>query len=281
MRCSQTVRRAVMVGAVAFLGGMVSPAIAQDNTLSTLGNDPKGAVVTSTEQIQKRFEERFPGVGVTEVQPTPFEGLFEIRIGTDMLYVNPEVDYVLQGSLIDAKSRSDLTAQRIAKLSEVEFDSLPLENAIKQVKGDGSRRMAVFEDPNCGYCKLLHRNLESIDNVTVYTFLYPILSQDSHVRSRNIWCASDSAATWKAWMLESVQPSEAQCDTPIEANLALGRGLMVTGTPAIFFADGSRVNGALPAENLEQKLTEAANSVPEGDADGGAAEPEAEPKRAQ
>ena len=258
MRFTHTLRRAVLIAAMTCLGSAAPAAMAQDKTLSTRGNDSEGAVVTSTAQIQKRFEERFPGVGVTEVQPTPFDGLFEIRIGTDMLYVNPEVDFVLQGSLIDAKSRSDLTAERIARLSEVEFDSLPLENAIKQVKGDGSRRMAVFEDPNCGYCKLLHRSLENIDNVTVYTFLYPILSQDSHVRSRNIWCSSDSAATWKAWMLESVQPSEAQCDTPIESNLALGRGLMVTGTPAIFFEDGSRVNGAIPADGLEQKLAEAA-----------------------
>lgn len=257
----QTLRRVLVVGAVTTLGLMASPVIAQDTTLSTRGNDADGAVVVSTQQIQKRFEERFPGVGVTEVQPTPFEGLFEIRIGTDLLYVNPDVDFVLQGSLIDAKSRTDLTAKRIAKLSEVDFDSLPLENAIRQVKGDGSRRMAVFEDPNCGYCKMLHGNLENVDNVTVYTFLYPILSPDSHTRSRNIWCAADSAAAWKAWMLKAVQPAAAQCDTPIEANLALGRGLMVTGTPAIFFADGSRVNGAIPAEVLEQRLDKASSTA--------------------
>lgn len=247
-------RRALAAGLLTCLAGLPAAAHAQDTVLSTTGNDPEGAVVISTEQVRQSFDERFPGLGVSEVSPTPFPGLFEIRIGTDLLYVDGEVNYVLQGSLIDAESRRDLTAQRIAALSEVDFDSLPLEDAIKQVKGDGSRRMAIFEDPNCGYCKMLHQTLQGIDNVTVYTFLYPILSQDSHERSRNIWCADDRAAVWKDWMVEGKQPEAAECDTPIEANLALGRGLMVTGTPAIFFADGSRVNGALPGEALEEKL---------------------------
>lgn len=232
-------------------------AYAQDKVLSTSGNDAGGAVVVSTEQVRKAFEQRFPGLGITEVSTTPFAGLFEVRIGTDLLYVDGEVNYVLQGALIDAKTRSDLSAERIANLSKVDFASLPLKDAIKQVKGDGSRRIAVFEDPNCAYCKMLHENLKSIDNVTVYTFLYPILSPDSHVRSRNIWCASDRAAAWRDWMLEGKQPATAECDTPIEANLELGRGLMVTGTPAIFFTNGSRINGALPAEALEQRLSEA------------------------
>lgn len=252
--------RGVMMGVVACLSALPIAAAAQDAVLSTTGNDPEGAVVLSTEQVRKGFEERFPGLGVTEVAPTPFEGLFEIRIGTDLLYVDPEVNFVLQGSLIDARTRSDLTAQRIAKLSEVDFERLPLDDAIKQVKGDGSRRVAVFEDPNCGYCKLLHQTLTDIDNVTVYTFLYPILSQDSHERSRNIWCASDRAEAWRDWMLNGKAPQAAQCETPIQQNLALGRSLMVTGTPALFFADGSRISGAMPAESLEKKLTESSSS---------------------
>jgi len=257
MNLSKTLRHAIFAGALSCLTSLSLSAVAQDRVVSTSGSSPDGAVVISTEQVRQHFDDRFPGLDVTEVSTTPFPGLFEIRIGTDLLYADAEVNYVLQGSLIDAKSRKDLSAQRIAKLSEIDFDTLPLDAAIKQVKGDGSRRMAVFEDPNCGYCKLLHKTLEGIDNVTVYTFLYPILSEDSHTRSRNIWCAPDSAATWKAWMLEGKQPAEAQCDTPIEANLELGRGLLVTGTPAIFFADGSRMNGAMPAEMLEERLQKA------------------------
>lgn len=255
---SRILSRSAVAGLLSCLAALPLAASAQGTVLSTTGNDPAGAVVISTEQVRERFDERFPGLGVNEVSTTPFPGLFEIRIGTDLLYADAEVNYVLQGSLIDAQSRRDLTAQRIAALSEVDFDTLPLEHAIKQVKGDGSRRIAVFEDPNCGYCKLLHQNLRNIDNVTVYTFLYPILSQDSHERSRNIWCAQDRAETWRAWMLDGKQPQSAECETPLETNLALGRELMVTGTPAIFFADGSRINGALPTDALEEKLAEVA-----------------------
>ena len=249
--------RSIVISLAACLPALPGAALAQDKVLSTTGNNPQGAVVISTEQVRKGFEQRFPGLGITEVSNTPFPGLFEIRIGTDLVYVDAEVNYVLQGSLIDARTRNDLTAQRLAKLSEVDFDTLPLENAIKQVKGDGSRRIAVFEDPNCGYCKMLHQTLKDIDNVTVYTFLFPILSQDSHERSRNIWCAPDREAAWREWMLEGKAPKAAHCDTPIKTNLTLGRSLMVTGTPAIFFADGSRVSGAMPAAGLEKKLAEA------------------------
>ncbi|MFT0849480.1 DsbC family protein [Achromobacter sp. F4_2707] len=253
-------RRILAAAVLICLGAIPALAVAQDKVLSTEGNDPQGAVVISTEQVRKGFEERFPGLGVNEISTTPFPGLFEIRIGSDLLYVDGEVNYVLQGSLIDAKSRRDLTAQRLEALSRVDFSSLPFEAAIKQVRGDGSRQMAVFEDPNCGYCKLLHKTLENMDDVTIYTFLFPILSEDSHSRSRNIWCAEDRVAAWRGWMLENKHPATAECDTPVEANLALGKSLMVTGTPAIFFADGTRVNGALRQADLEAKLSAAAQS---------------------
>ena len=217
----------------------------------------------STDQVKHNFESRFPGLTLNGVSTTPFAGLYEIRIGSDLVYADAEVNFVLQGSLIDAKSRSDLTARRITELSRVDFHALPLGDAIKQVKGDGSRQVAVFEDPNCGYCKMLHKALEDVDNITVHTFLYPILSQDSHSRSRNIWCSEDAALTWKQWMLEGRQPKDAECETPIQANLALGRSLMVTGTPAIFFEDGSRLNGAMPAKALEEKLIEVEKALAE------------------
>ncbi len=230
-------------------------AAGQAQVLSTRGSDvvPSGKVLT-TESIRKGFAERFPGVDITDVRPTPFPDLFEVQIGMDLLYTDAKVDYILQGSLVNAKTREDLTAQRLEKLSQVSFDSLPLELAIKQVKGDGKRKMAVFEDPNCGYCKRLHQTLGQVDNTTVYTFLFPILSPDSEVKARNIWCAKDQAATWRAWMLEGKTPPEAQCETPVETVLALGRKMMVQGTPAIVFADSSRVNGALPLADLKKKL---------------------------
>lgn len=204
--------------------------------------------------IRKVFESRFPGIEVAGVRPTPFGGLYEVQIGMDVVYTDAEVDYVLQGSLVDAKTRTDLTAARLAKLAEVPFSSLPLDLAIKQVRGNGERKMATFEDPNCPYCKELHRTLQQVDNVTVYTFLLPILSPDSAVKARDIWCAKDRARAWTDWMVHGKTPADATCDTPINKILALGQKLMVQGTPAIIFADGSRANGTLPLAALNAKL---------------------------
>ncbi|HEY9278539.1 MAG TPA: DsbC family protein [Eoetvoesiella sp.] len=225
-----------------------STAASQVATTST----EQGASVLSS--IKALFESRFERIKVTAVKPTPFSGLYEVQLGSDILYTDAKVDYILQGSLIDAKTRRDLTEERLAKLAEISFDALPLHLAIKQVKGNGARKLAVFEDPNCGYCKMLHKTLEQIDNTTVYTLLFPILSPDSEVKARNIWCAKDQAATWRNWMIEGKTPPEAKCETPVDELLKLGRKLMVQGTPAIIFADGSRVNGALPLDALNQKL---------------------------
>ena len=228
----------------------------------TLLGSSWGVVAQSTEshdfeQVKQRFETEFEGITVDEVSQTPFEGLLELRLGKEVLYTNPTVDFVLQGSLVDVASRTDLTAQRLEQLNRVDFSIFPLDQAIKLVKGDGTRQMVVFEDPNCIYCKRLHQSLEEIDNVTVYTLLYPILTPDSKVKSESVWCAEDSAAAWSAWMLDNKEPAAQNCENPIESLLALGMSLGIQGTPAIFFEDGSRANGWLPADQLELRLNEA------------------------
>lgn len=248
-----------------------SEAAVSPSTENDAAEEPEASVDTaavpekSAEQIaadiKQMFENEFPGIRLDGVRETRFAGVYELRIGTDLLYTNAAVDYVLQGTLIDARNKEDLTAKRLDELTRVDFDSLPLESAIKQVKGDGSRKMAVFEDPNCGYCKRLHQTLEGMDNYTVYTLLFPILSPDSTAKARNIWCAPDRVQAWRDQMLKNQPPPNAQCETPIEANLAFGRKLLVRGTPAIIFEDGSRVNGALPRDALEQKLDAATAAV--------------------
>ncbi|MGP1615234.1 MAG: DsbC family protein [Pollutimonas bauzanensis] len=241
-----------LLASLPFVGGH---AHADARVLSTRGSDAAPpAEVLSTESIRKGFAQRFPGIDITDVKPTPFPGLFEVQIGMDLLYTDAKVDYILQGSLVDARSRTDLTAQRLEQLAQVSFSALPLQLAVKQVKGSGARKMAIFEDPNCGYCKRLHQTLKGIDDTTIYTFLFPILSPDSEVKARNIWCAKDQAAAWRGWMLDGRTPPDADCETPVETVLALGKKLMVQGTPAIIFADGSRVNGALPLDALQKKL---------------------------
>lgn len=212
------------------------------------------------EQVKKRFESEFQGIKVDEVSATPFNEIIELRLGKDVLYTNANVDFVLQGSLVDVATRTDITAQRLEDLNRVNFADLPFDKAIKIVKGDGSRVIAVFEDPNCIYCKRLHQSLEEIDNVTIYSFLFPILTPDSKTKSEHVWCAEDQAGAWMAWMKDNKKPTEKTCETPIDELLQLGMKLGVQGTPAIFFSDGSRANGWLPADQLKERLEMAQNS---------------------
>lgn len=212
-----------------------------------------GTTDAKTEAIKKTFSERFGNMPVTQVRHAPF-GLFEVQIGNSLVYTDGNVSYVLDGHLIDAKTRQDLTETRLEQLARIDFNTLPFELAIKQVRGDGSRKMAIFEDPNCGYCKQLRRSMVGLDNLTIYTFMLPILSPDSEKKVRNIWCAADRGAAWDAWMLSGKVPEEKSCEVPVDQFQQLGRKLMVQGTPAIFFADGSRVPGAISKEEIEKRL---------------------------
>ncbi len=247
---------AMLLGVTLSSSAWSQSAIETDLTAVTASNTVAAdqAQQPTLDDVKKAFEQRFPGIEVNSVSATPVAGLYEVQIGMDLLYADAQVNYVLQGSLIDARERIDLTAAKLEKLTATSFASLPLQHAVKQVTGNGKRQMAVFEDPNCGFCKRLHAALKDVDDVTVYSFLLPILSPDSEVKARNIWCAKDQAKVWKDWMLDGKTPAEAQCDTPVEEVKALAAKLMVQGTPAIFFADDSRVNGALPLDQLKKKL---------------------------
>lgn len=206
-------------------------------------------------QIKQVFEERFSGLEAGEIRETGIKGLYEVQVDTDIVYVDEDVNYLVQGRIMDANTRTDLTAERVQKLSEVPFESLPLELAVKLEKGDGSRKVAVFEDPNCPYCKQLHKSFNDIDNVSVYFFQFPILSADSRTKARDILCSDNQAEVLRDWMLNGKTPDTNECDNhSIDEVLKLGTKLMVRGTPAIFFSDGSRTAGALPAAQLKEKL---------------------------
>ena len=212
--------------------------------------------------IRKTLAERIPQLEkIDDVQSTPMPGLYEVRIGTDVFYTDAKGNYLIQGELIDTKARRNLTEDRIAKLSAVDFSALPLADAFTVVHGTGARKLAVFEDPNCGYCKRFERDLQKVQDVTIYTFLYPILSPDSAEKSRNIWCAKDRTAAWEDYMVRDRIPAAATCDTSaLQRNLAFGKKYKITGTPTLIFADGSRVPGAIPAKDVEKRLGEPAAS---------------------
>jgi len=197
---------------------------------------------------------------IDEIKSTPMKGLYEIRVGTDLYYSDAEGNYLIQGELIDIQGKRNLTEDRLNKLTAVDFNSLPLKDAFTLVRGDGSRKLAVFEDPNCGYCKRFEKDMQNVDNVTVYMFLYPILSPDSAEKSNNIWCAQDRSTAWNDYMLHGKEPEAASCDTDaLQRNLAFGRKHKITGTPTLIFSDGGRVPGAVPAQEVERRLAEASN----------------------
>ena len=210
--------------------------------------------------IRKNLAERLPQLPkIDEVSKTPVPGLYEIRVNeNDIYYTDTQGNYLIQGSIIDVRQRRNLTEERVDKLTAISFDSLPLKDAFTVVRGNGQRKVAVFADPNCGYCKRFERDLGKIDNVTIHTFLYPILSQDSTEKSKNIWCAKDKGKSWQDWMFDDQVPAAASCDTSaLTRNLALGRKHKITGTPTLIFADGTRVPGALNTQQIEKLLAAA------------------------
>jgi thiol:disulfide interchange protein DsbC len=212
--------------------------------------------------IRKNLAERLPNLPkIDEVGKTPIPGLYEVRIGQEILYADEQGNYLIQGNLIDTKTQTDLTEARLAKLSAIDFASLPLKDAVVIKQGNGTRRMAVFGDPNCGYCKRFERDLAKLQDVTIYTFLYPILGPDSNAKSKDIWCAQDSAKAWRAWMVDGVTPpkSMGKCDSAaLERNVEFGKKHRVQGTPAAIFEDGTRVPGAISLDRLEKSLAAAA-----------------------
>jgi thiol:disulfide interchange protein DsbC len=214
--------------------------------------------------IRKNLGERIPQLlKIDEINKSAMPGLFEIRVnGTEIYYTDAEGNYLIQGSLIDTKARRNLTEERVDKLTAIAFDSLPMKDAFTIVRGNGKRKLAVFEDPNCGYCKRFERDLQKVDNVTISMFLYPILSSDSTEKSKNIWCAKDKGKAWQDFMVrdQAAPSAPASCDTAaIARNVELGRKFKITGTPTLIFADGSRVPGAIGAAQVEKYLTDIKN----------------------
>lgn len=211
------------------------------------------------DKIKKLLQQRLgEGTQVESVAKTPYNGLYEVRVGNEIIYSDAEAKYVFIGRILDTETSRDLTQARLDEINRIRFADLPLDLAIKSVKGTGKRVIAVFEDPNCGYCKRFRKTLAEAKDVTVYTFLYPILSDDSRTKVKNVLCSSDKAKIWDDWMLNGKVPPAAQescnANAPVDKVLELGKKLKVTGTPTIFFTDGSRVPGAIDGKTLESRL---------------------------
>ena len=208
--------------------------------------------------IRKNLSERLPQLPkIEEISKTPMAGIFEVRVGSDLFYTDADANFLFQGHMIDTKLQRNLTEERMDKLLAIDFEALPRKDAFVIVRGNGKRKLAVFEDPNCPYCKRFEHDLQKVDNITVHMYLYPILGPDSVAKSRNIWCAKDKGKAWSGLMLRGEAPARADsgCDvTALARNMELGRKHKITGTPTLVFADGSRVPGAISAAEIEKLL---------------------------
>jgi thiol:disulfide interchange protein DsbC len=194
--------------------------------------------------VKRGVEARFNGVKVESVAKTPYSGLYEVVVGDEIIYTDEKVSFIFTGNIIDANTRRNLTEERQQKLLTIKFDELPLDQAIKTVRGNGKRVMVIFADPRCGFCRQFEQSLYKLTDVTIYTMLYPVIAPDSAEISRNIWCSKDPSRAWLDVMLKDVFPASKSCTTPLDKNLALGKRLRVSGTPTTFLPDGQRIVGA-------------------------------------
>lgn len=208
--------------------------------------------------IRKTLEARYGGMHIDSVEKTPYLNLWEVRIGNSVVYTDSAANYIFSGEIIDTKTRQNLTQERIDKLTAVKFSDLPLDQAFKIVRGNGRRQLAYFTDPNCPYCKRLDKDLVQLNDATIHVFLYPILSPDSAVKAKSVWCSADRAKAWSDWMVGGIAPTaDGSCATPVEKNVALGQKYHITGTPTLIFADGRRVPGVIPLAEVNRLLDEA------------------------
>lgn len=214
------------------------------------------ASAMSEKQIRSELQKRLgTSANVRNVTPSVIPGIFEVQINNEILYTDSTAKYLIQGEMIELATGTNLTAKRQEDINRIKWSELPQANSIKIVRGNGSRQIAVFSDPNCGYCKRLERTLQQLDNVTIYNYLIPILSADSALKSRQIWCAVDQIKAWNDWMLSNITPTgKSDCSNPIDRNMALAKTYGVNGTPTIFFTDGSRFPGAVQLSDIEKKL---------------------------
>lgn len=188
---------------------------------------------------------------------SPIKGLYELQTGSSLIYADESGQYLINGDMYDLKNKLNLTTQKRQQLNRIDVNALPLAHALKVVKGTGKRTLYVFSDPDCPYCKLLEKNLQTVDNITIYTFMYPLksLHPNAETVAKHIWCSNDRIKAWNEHLLNNKSPTATtDCPNPIAQNIALGQRLNIEGTPTLFLADGTRISGALAAADLEKFL---------------------------
>ena len=210
----------------------------------------------SEQQVRTELQKKIgANAKIKSVSPSPIPGIYEVLVGNDVFYTDASSKYLIQGEIIEIATGKNITEQKQADLNRIKWSELTPSNALKAVRGNGSRQLAIFSDPNCGYCKRLEKSLQQLDNVTIYTYLIPILSPDSAQKSKQIWCSADPQKAYIDWMINGIAPSgKSDCTTPLDKNMAFAKTYGITGTPTIFFTDGSRFPGAVQITDIEKKF---------------------------
>ncbi len=239
------IRPALLSLAAVLLSGPVAPSLGA----------PRSTDVAVA--VQATIKSRFPDINIVSVRPAPVAGLYELYTGDALLYADATGDFLIMGPVVDTRSRHNLTSERMDEINSIDFSKLPLERAIKTVKGSGQRMLAVFSDPECPYCKQLEKELVAVTDVTIYTFLFPLadLHPDAPKRSVAIWCAEDRTQAWEQWMRERRLPEDRNCDaSAIDENLKLGEELRVVATPTLFTGTGRRLSGMHQSADILRAL---------------------------
>lgn len=208
--------------------------------------------------IRRTLEPKLNGAKIEAVQPSPIPGLMEVRFrtsqGIQILYTDPKAENIVQGEIYDAKTGRNLTDERISKLSAIKFDALPLDQAVKIVRGSGKRVVAMFSDPYCPACQSFEQTLQQVDDLTLYVYMFPVIRPEKIADSKSVWCAPDRSKAWLDLALRKKVPAAATCDNPVESNVALGQSLGVRATPTLIFENGERQQGGMPLADLRARL---------------------------
>lgn len=215
-----------------------------------------GAANADEASLKKALQVNFPGEQIESLKKTPYLGLYEVVVGGELFYTDEKASYLFFGHMIDPKTKESLTSERLQQVKDsrrIDTASLPLEHAIKTARGNGKRKLVVFSDPNCPYCKRLEKELANITDVTIYTLLYPVLN-GSIPTATAIWCAPDRLKAWDDFMLKGIAPAGKTCETPIDTLIQAGQKNGISGTPTLIFADGSVAPGMIPAATIEKRL---------------------------
>ena len=255
---ASTWKNYVMTGAILAVGLLTGCNVSAKNGDTQKINTTSAVATEQEKKIKTDLELKIEKLEVKSVRQLPYSDLFEVVLANnEIVYTNAKTEFTLIGHMMNNADMADMIQERMDGLPVVDFKTLPFTQSFKQVKGDGSRQIAVFEDPNCGYCKAFRHTLEKVDNVTLHTFVVHILGPKSTVAAKQLLCAKDQGAAWDNWMLRQQLPDNSgACDTSVlDKNKALAQQLGVTGTPTIIFENGKRIPGAPDAATLEEMLT--------------------------